>query len=209
MAAITDHADPTPLLRVEDLRLSVRSGGAFHPVVRGLSFDVHAGETLAIVGESGCGKSLTALAIMGLLPPRAVRVDGGRIGFDGQDLLRLPEAALCGLRGNRMAMIFQEPMTSLNPVLTIGFQIAETVRLHRGVSADQAWKLATSEPLDLDRYGVLADRQEETWRQVRLLGMIVGYLDEGAKRGDLTLIARAAGMLKPTHEKLSAALGLR
>jgi peptide/nickel transport system ATP-binding protein len=131
-----------PLLRVEDLHLSVRNGGDFHGVVRGLSFEVGRGETLAIVGESGCGKSLTALAIMGLLPARAVRRDAGRILFDGQDLAQLPEAALCDLRGDTMAMVFQEPMTSLNPVLTIGFQIAETVRVHRGVSAREAWRLA-------------------------------------------------------------------
>ena len=132
-----------PLLQVDDLRLSVRGdAGRFHPLVRGLSFQVHAGQTLAIVGESGCGKSLTALAIMGLLPARAVRVDSGRIVLAGEDLLQLPESALCGLRGNRMAMVFQEPMTSLNPVLTIGLQIAETVRVHRGVDARTAQREA-------------------------------------------------------------------
>ncbi len=136
-------AASSPLLQVQDLRLSVRGdGGRFHPLVRDLSFEVHAGQTLAIVGESGCGKSLTALAIMGLLPPRAVRVDGGRIALEGQDLLRLPEPALCGLRGNRMAMVFQEPMTSLNPVLTIGYQIAETVRVHRGAGTREADRIA-------------------------------------------------------------------
>jgi peptide/nickel transport system ATP-binding protein len=120
----------------------VRTDGGWHPIVRGLSFDVRPGETLAIVGESGCGKSLTALAIMGLLPPRAVRVDGGTIALGGQNLLALSENALCKLRGNRMAMVFQEPMTSLNPVLTVGFQIAETVRVHHGVPAREAWKIA-------------------------------------------------------------------
>ncbi len=127
-----------PTLQVDDLHLSVRTASGWHPVVRGLSVRAEAGRTLAIVGESGCGKSLTALAVMGLLPPRSVRVDRGRIALDGQDLLGLDEAGLCRLRGDRMAMIFQEPMTSLNPVLTIGAQIAEALRVHRGLDARRA-----------------------------------------------------------------------
>ena len=130
------------VLQVDRLGLEVRAGAGFHPLVRELSFEVQAGETLAIVGESGCGKSLTALALMGLLPPRAVRAASGRILFGGRDLLRMPERALCDLRGNRMAMIFQEPMSSLNPVLTVGWQVAETVRVHRGVSHAEAWRAA-------------------------------------------------------------------
>ena len=130
------------VLEVDRLGLDVRVGAGLHPLVRELSFDVQPGETLAIVGESGCGKSLTALAIMGLLPARAVRAVSGRILLDGRDLLRMPERALCDLRGNRMAMIFQEPMSSLNPVLTIGRQVAETVRVHRGVGQAEAWRAA-------------------------------------------------------------------
>ncbi len=130
------------VLQVDRLGLDVRLGAGLHPLVRELSFEVHPGETLAIVGESGCGKSLTALAIMGLLPPRAVRAVSGRIHFDGRDLLRTPERELCDLRGNRMAMIFQEPMSSLNPVLTVGRQVAETVRVHRGVGQAEAWRAA-------------------------------------------------------------------
>jgi peptide/nickel transport system ATP-binding protein len=131
-----------PLLRVENLGISVRSEAGWFPVVRELSFEVGAGETLAIVGESGCGKSITALAVMGLLAPRSTRIDTGRIVFDGTDLRTLPESALCDLRGNRLAMIFQEPMTSLNPVLTVGRQIAEAVVVHRGVSERAAWSVA-------------------------------------------------------------------
>ncbi len=131
-----------PVLQVDRLGLDVRVDGALHPLVRDLSFEVRPGETVAIVGESGCGKSLTALAIMGLLPPRTVRATQGRILLDGQDLLQTPEPALCDLRGNRMAMIFQEPMTSLNPVLTVGRQVAETVRVHRGVGPAEAWRAA-------------------------------------------------------------------
>ena len=133
---------PAPVLQVQGLHLSVRTPSGWHGIVRDLDFTVEAGRTLAIVGESGCGKSLTALAVMGLLAPRSVRVDGGRIVFAGRDLLAASEAELCRLRGNRMAMIFQEPMTSLNPVLTVGAQIAEAVRAHQGLDARQAWAQA-------------------------------------------------------------------
>jgi len=116
--------------------------------VRGLDLQIRAGETLALVGESGCGKSTTALALMGLLPRRA-RVEG-RILFEGRDLLALPERRRCALRGDRIAMIFQEPMTSLNPVLTLGDQIGEALRLHRGASARGA-RARAIELLDLVR----------------------------------------------------------
>ncbi|MGA0572903.1 ABC transporter ATP-binding protein [Variovorax sp. VNK109] len=132
----------TPLLEVDRLCISVRGDAGFHPVVRDLSFSVGAGENLAIVGESGCGKSITALSILGLLPPGSVRVDSGSIRFEGQDLLKMPERDMRALRGNRIAMIFQEPMTSLNPVLTIGDQIAEAVSAHQDCGRRAAWTRA-------------------------------------------------------------------
>ena len=119
-----------------------------HQAVRGLDLQIRAGETLALVGESGCGKSTTALALLGLLP-RHARVQG-RVLFEGQDLLALPERRRCALRGDRIAMIFQEPMTSLNPVLTLGDQIGEALRLHRGASA-RAARARAIELLDLVR----------------------------------------------------------
>ena len=131
-----------PLLQVEGLGIAVRGDERFHPVVRELSFSVHPGETLAIVGESGCGKSITALAVMGLLQPNGARVEAGRIVFEGRDLRTATEEQLCALRGNRMAMIFQEPMTSLNPVLTIGRQVAEALVLHRGLDRRAAQREA-------------------------------------------------------------------
>ena len=103
-----------------------------------MSFDVFPGETLGIVGESGCGKSVTALSIMRLLPPRLARTVDGSVTFENRDLVQLDEAEMRKLRGNRLAMIFQEPMTSLNPVLTVGHQIAESVRIHTGASASAA-----------------------------------------------------------------------
>ncbi len=126
------------LLSVRDLRAHFFTVEGVTYAVDGVSFDVFPGETLGIVGESGCGKSVTALSIMRLLPPRLARIVGGSVTFEGKDLLALDEAAMRAIRGNRMAMIFQEPMTSLNPVLTIGDQIAEAVRIHKGARPAQA-----------------------------------------------------------------------
>jgi peptide/nickel transport system ATP-binding protein len=122
-----------PLLAVEGLKLAAGTA----PLVEELSFALARGETLAIAGESGSGKSLTALAIMGLLPP-GVRVTGGSIRFQGEDILALPARRRAALRGDRIAMIFQEPMTSLNPIMTVGTQLAEAVRAHAPVSRAEA-----------------------------------------------------------------------
>jgi peptide/nickel transport system ATP-binding protein len=127
-------SDAPPLLSVEDLRTHFFTVDGVTRAVDGVTFSVNAGETLGIVGESGCGKSVTALSILRLLPQRIGRIVGGRIVFEGQDLLDLDIGAMRDIRGNRIAMIFQEPMTSLNPVLTIGEQIAEAVRIHQGAS---------------------------------------------------------------------------
>ncbi|HWC93744.1 MAG TPA: ABC transporter ATP-binding protein [Pseudolabrys sp.] len=137
----TGQAD-TPLLAVEglqtyfDLRLGVVKA------VDGVSFSLAPNETLAIVGESGCGKSITALSLMRLVPDPPGRIAGGSVKLDGVDLLKLDEEAMRGVRGKDIAMIFQEPMTSLNPVLTIGSQIAEVVLLHENVGRQQAWDKA-------------------------------------------------------------------
>lgn len=127
------------LLEVDDLRthFATDNGGEFR-AVDGVSFAVDGGKTLGIVGESGCGKSVTSLTVMGLLPKTGARVAGGSIRFAGQDLSRLDTDAMSDLRGNRLAMIFQEPMTSLNPAFTIGDQITEGLIRHKGVSAAQA-----------------------------------------------------------------------
>ncbi|MDB5712927.1 MAG: oligopeptide/dipeptide transporter ATP-binding protein [Sphingomonadales bacterium] len=133
------------LLSVRDLSIAFPSATP----VSNLSFDVAEGETVAIVGESGCGKSLTALSLMGLLPPRA-RIATGTIRFVGRDLVALAEAELRKVRGADVGMIFQEPMTSLNPVMTIGAQIIEIVRLHQGLSRKAA-RARAIELLDLVR----------------------------------------------------------
>ena len=128
----------TPLLRVEGLRTQFRTRDGVVRAVDGVSFDVRAGETLAIVGESGCGKSVTAMSILRLLPMPPARIVGGKIEFEGRDLLALSEDEMRDVRGNLISMIFQEPMTSLNPVLTIGDQVAEALMLHRGLDRKAA-----------------------------------------------------------------------
>ena len=119
-----------PLLSVENLATAFDTEGGEVTVVDGVSFEIEAGETLGLVGESGCGKSVTALSIMGLLPKPAGRIAGGRVSFGGEDLNDVPVARLREVRGNRIAMIFQEPMTALNPVHRIGRQLAEAYTLH-------------------------------------------------------------------------------
>ncbi len=127
----------TPLLGVRGLTLDIPlSGGVLH-AVRGIDFDLHRGETLCIVGESGSGKSLTSLAVMGLLD-KSIRRSAERMEFDGIDLLSASRRQMRSLRGDRIAMIFQEPMTSLNPAYTIGDQLMEALRLHRNVSREKA-----------------------------------------------------------------------
>jgi peptide/nickel transport system ATP-binding protein len=122
-----------PILSVSNLTTSFRVEGLWKPVVREVSFSIAPRETVALVGESGSGKSVSALSIMRLTPPVASRVEGS-IALDGRELVTLPEDEMRAIRGNEVAMIFQEPMTSLNPVLTIGSQIAEALKLHRGLS---------------------------------------------------------------------------
>lgn len=122
-----------PLLAADRLNIALRTARGTLSAVRHVSFTLQRGDTLGLIGESGCGKSLTALALMGLLPDNAQL--GGSLRLDGQELLRQPERHWRQLRGHRLAMIFQEPMTALNPVHRIGHQIAEPMRLHQGLSA--------------------------------------------------------------------------
>jgi oligopeptide transport system ATP-binding protein len=139
-----------PLLYVEDLSVQFWTSRGTVYAVNGISFDIAPGETLGIVGESGCGKSVTALAILGILP-RAGRVPTGRAVFEGRDLLGLSDRRLRGIRGREIAMIFQDPMTSLNPVLTIGKQIRETLSTHFRMRGKEAHERAADL---LDRVGI-------------------------------------------------------
>jgi oligopeptide/dipeptide ABC transporter ATP-binding protein len=139
-----------PALEVDNLSLEFRNGAQHVYALDRVSFSLARGETLSLVGESGCGKSVTAMAMMGLLPKGIARVTSGSIRLAGTDLLGLPERQLRDIRGNRIGMVFQDPMTSLNPVHTIGMQIAEVVQRHKQVSRADAWTRAR-QMLDLVR----------------------------------------------------------
>ncbi|MCH8006836.1 MAG: ABC transporter ATP-binding protein [Planctomycetes bacterium] len=132
----------SPLLEIADLAVSFDADGGPVSAVDGLSLTLHRGQMLAVVGESGCGKSVTALSILGLLECPPARIDSGTILFDGRDLMSLSEKQMLQVRGGEIAMIFQEPMTSLNPVYTIGEQIVEAVMLHSPVKRRRAVELA-------------------------------------------------------------------
>ena len=127
-----------PLIQVRDLTAQFTRGGVASRVVKGISFDIAAGEAIGFVGESGCGKSVTARAMMRLAPEGSSVELGGSVLFNGQDLLRLPEREMQNIRGRRIAMVFQDPMSSLNPVMTVGAQIDDMVRRHTGVTAKAA-----------------------------------------------------------------------
>lgn len=134
------HAQ-NPVLDVRDLRTHFSTDAGLSRAVDGVSFSIGAGKTLAIVGESGCGKSVTALSIMRLIPTPPGRIAGGSIAFHGNELLALPESDMRRVRGNGISMIFQEPMTALNPVFRVGNQIAAAIRVHRPTPKEEARKL--------------------------------------------------------------------
>jgi oligopeptide/dipeptide ABC transporter ATP-binding protein len=144
------------LLTVRGLQVSFATDAGPVPAVRGVDLEVAEGETLALVGESGCGKSVTALSILRLLPTPPASYEAGTIDFAGEDLLQVSEERIRGVRGNEVAMIFQEPMTSLNPVFRVGDQVAEAIELHQGVSGDEARQRAIAALL---RVGIPAPEQ--------------------------------------------------
>ena len=148
MSNSADSAAAHSVLRVRDLEVQFATDHGWATVVEGVSFDVPKGGTVGLVGESGSGKSVTSLAVMGLIPSPPGRITRGSIELEGQNLVGLSEAELSRLRGNAMSMVFQEPMSSLNPAYTVGDQIRETVRRHRNVSRKQA-NLRAIEMLDL------------------------------------------------------------
>lgn len=145
----------SPLLEVRNLRTYFFTKAGLTKAVRGIDFTLSAGETLALVGESGCGKSITALSLLRLVPPPG-RVVEGEIRFQGEDLRLLPETEMRRVRGNKIAMIFQEPMTALNPVFCIGEQIAEVLRVHQGLKRQEALRQAIAL---LDQVGIPSPQQ--------------------------------------------------
>ncbi|MCY3814004.1 MAG: ABC transporter ATP-binding protein [Gammaproteobacteria bacterium] len=206
-----------PLLDVQDLSVSFRTDRGIVRAVDGVSFHVDAGETLAIVGESGSGKSVTALSLLRLLDA-AGSIDSGRVVFDGENLLDLGTRAIRSIRGDRIAMIFQEPMSSLNPVLTIGKQVAEPIRLHRGTPWEDALREA-ERLLDHSRIPDAPARLKDYphqfsggMRQRTMIAMALAcrpkliIADEPTTALDVTVQAQILALLKELTREANSAL---
>ena len=208
------------LLEVRDLRTYFASDYGEFRAVDGVSFTLDSGRTLGIVGESGCGKSVTALSIMGLVPQPPGRIAGGEILFDGVDLLKLPPDAMRELRGDRIAMIFQEPMTSLNPVFTIGDQIAEGILRHRAMSREAATERAIEMlrrvriPSPERRYVDYPHRLSGGMRQRVMIAMALAcgpkllIADEPTTALDVTIQAQILDLMRTLREETGAAIVL-
>ncbi|MGQ3300750.1 ABC transporter ATP-binding protein [Reyranella sp.] len=210
----------TPLLEVKSLRTEFRSGGSSFAAVDGISFSLAPGETLGIVGESGCGKSVTSLSIMRLVPNPPGRITAGEIKLEGRNLLDLPEGDMRAIRGDDIAMIFQEPMTSLNPVQTVGNQIIEAVQLHRSLSAAAA-RARALEMLQLVKIPSPETRLDEYphqlsggMRQRVMIAMALAcdpkllIADEPTTALDVTIQAQILDLLRDLRERTGAAIML-
>jgi oligopeptide/dipeptide ABC transporter ATP-binding protein len=208
---------PPPLLAVRGLRVNFATPtGASVRAVAGVSFELQPGETLGLVGESGCGKTVTALSILRLLP-RTARL-AGEVRFAGEDLIASPESRLQEIRGDRIAMVFQEPMTALNPVFTIGEQVAEVLRRHRGLGNAAAWQEAaqaltrvglTDAPRRLQQYphqlsGGL--RQRAMIAMALACGPELLIADEPTTALDVTIQAQILALLASLKEQLGLAV---
>ncbi len=215
---MTPPGAPSPLLRVRDLSVSFRTPRGTVRAVEALSFDLDAGETLAIVGESGSGKSVTALSLLRLIPDPPGRIDRGEILFDGRDLLKLDDAGIRAIRGNRIAMIFQEPMSSLNPVLTVGTQVGEPIRLHRKASWAAALEQVkallekVSIPDAASRLGSYPHQYSGGMRQRVMIAMALAcapqliIADEPTTALDVTVQAQILALLKQLTRETNSAL---
>ena len=207
-----------PLLEVRDLRTHFRVDGGEVAAVDGVSFSVGAGRTLGIVGESGCGKSVTALSIMGLVPAPPGRIAGGEICFEGRDLLALSSAAMRELRGDRISMIFQEPMTSLNPAFPVGEQIVEGISRHRRVDRAAAKALAVDMlrrvriPSPEQRYDEYPHRLSGGMRQRVMIAMALAcgprllIADEPTTALDVTIQAQILELMRTLREETGTAI---
>jgi len=207
-----------PLLQVRGLTTRFRTDRGEVTAVDTVSFDVAPGETLAIVGESGSGKSVTALSILRLIPNPPGRIESGEILFEGKDLLKLSDAEIRAVRGDRIAMIFQEPMTSLNPTLTVGLQIAEPMNLHRGTPWTEALEAARGLlgkvriPDAAARAGAYPHQYSGGQRQRAMIAMALAckprliIADEPTTALDVTVQAQILDLLKELTRETQAAL---
>lgn len=206
-----------PLLEIRDLQVQFPSGAGPLRAVEGVSLRVGKGEAVAVVGESGCGKSLTALSILRLISPPG-KIVSGSICLEGRELLTLPEREMCAIRGSRIAMIFQEPMTALNPVLTVGFQVAEAVLAHekvpKKVARDRARDLLASVSMpDPDRVlGAYPHQLSGGQRQRAMIAMALAcrpsllLADEPTTALDVTLQAQFLELLDHLRETFGLAV---
>ncbi|MBK5927390.1 ABC transporter ATP-binding protein [Rhodobaculum claviforme] len=210
--------DTDPVLQVDDLRTWFDTRDGVVKAVEGLSFDLRPGEILGVVGESGCGKSITSLSIMQLVPTPPGRYASGAIRFKGRDLLRLTPAEMRRIRGNEISMIFQDPMSSLNPVLTVGDQLTEAIVLHQGLDPRAATARAR-EMLDLVHIPEPERRLREYphqlsggMRQRVMIAMALScnpqvlIADEPTTALDVTIQAQILGLMEEIREKLQTAI---
>jgi len=217
---VAAYIPTVPILDIADLRTWFFTRDGVVRAVDGVSFHVIPGETLAIVGESGCGKSVTALSVLRLIPSPPGRVVSGAIRFAGRDLLSLTEAEMREVRGNEISMIFQEPMTSLNPVLTIGRQIAETLTLHQGLDHKAALAKAADMlrlvhiPEAERRIGEYPHQLSGGMRQRVMIAMALAcnpkllIADEPTTALDVTIQAQILDLMRELKEKINAAIVL-
>jgi peptide/nickel transport system ATP-binding protein len=217
---MTMSADRPTILEVNGLSLTFSRDAASPNLLDGVSFSVREGETLCIVGESGSGKSVTSLALMGLLPSPPARVVAGTAMFGGHDLLQLPERALADIRGNHMSMIFQEPMTSLNPAFTVGHQIAEGIRRHRGVSRRASreealeWLRRVGIPAAQSRFHAYPHELSGGMRQRVMIAMAVAnrpkllIADEPTTALDVTIQAQVLALIRSLQVETGTAVVL-
>jgi oligopeptide/dipeptide ABC transporter ATP-binding protein len=205
------------LLQVKDLRTYFHTEDGIVKAVDGVTFDVYSGETLGIVGESGCGKSVTSLSVMRLLDEKG-EIAGGKIIFEGRDVMAIPESQMMKIRGNDMAMIFQEPMTALNPVFTVGFQIMEAILLHQDVNKEQARTMA----IDMLRKVGIPEPEKRVdeyphelsggMRQRAMIAMALScnpkllFADEPTTALDVTIQAQILELMKSLQEQYGMAL---
>ncbi|HEY1541377.1 MAG TPA: ABC transporter ATP-binding protein [Xanthobacteraceae bacterium] len=217
-AAPAERPSDAPLLAVDDLRTHFFTRRGVVKAVDGVSFAVAAGETLAIVGESGCGKSVTALSLMRLVPDPPGRIVGGSVRLAGVDLVTLDEETMRDVRGKDVAMIFQEPMTSLNPVLTVGSQIAEILLLHEELTRREAWNKAVEMlrlvriPEPEQRARAYPHQLSGGMRQRAMIAMALAcnpkvlIADEPTTALDVTIQAQVLAIILDLQRKLGTAL---
>jgi peptide/nickel transport system ATP-binding protein len=212
-----DSADDS-VIRVENLHVRFHTSEGVVRAVNGVSLEVRRGETLAVVGESGSGKSVTALSILRLLPEPPARIEAGQVWFDERNLLTLSEAEMRKVRGNSISMIFQEPMTSLDPVMTVGRQIAEAIEIHQGLSRPEALKAAVS-ALELVRVSEPERRVRQYpfqlsggLRQRVMIAMAIAcnprllIADEPTTALDVTIQAQILNLMDDLKERVGASI---